>query len=52
MQTLLKNLEEMSNRLSSDEDKRLVAIWKLQIYDELIHRLTIAKTHTEHVHRH
>jgi hypothetical protein len=52
MQALLKNLEEMSNRLSSDEDKRLVAIWKLQIYDELIHRLSIAKTHTEHVHIH
>jgi len=52
MQILLKNLEEMSNRLSSDEDKRLVAIWKLQIYDELIHKLNIAKTHTEHVHIH
>jgi len=52
MQTLLKNLEEMSNRLSSDEDKRLVAISKLQIYDELINRLSIAKTHTEHVHIH
>jgi hypothetical protein len=52
IQTLLKNLEEMSNRLSSDEDKRLVAILKLQIYDELIHRLNVAKTHTEHVHIH
>jgi hypothetical protein len=52
IQALLNNLEDMTNRLSSDEDKKLIAIWKLQIYDSLIHDLNVVKTHTKHVHSH
>ena len=48
IQTRLSDIEEMANRLSSDEDKKLIAIWKLQIYDSLIHDLS----HTKHVHEH
>jgi hypothetical protein len=51
-QTLLNNLGDMSNRLLSEEDKRLISIWKLQIYDSLIHDLNIVKTHTKHEHEH
>ena len=51
IQTLLSNLEDMTSHLS-DEDKKLIAIWKLQIYDNLIHSLNTAKTQTTHVHRH
>ena len=51
IQTLLSNLEDMTSHLS-DEDKKLIAIWKLQIYDTLIHSLNTAKTQTTHVHRH
>ncbi len=52
IQTLLNSLGDMTNRLSSDEDKKLIAIWKLQIYDSLIHDLSHAKAHTKHVHEH
>jgi hypothetical protein len=52
IQALLNNLEDMTNRLSSDEDKKLIAIWKLQIYDSLIHDLTHVKAHTKHAHEH
>ncbi len=48
IQTRLSDIEEMANRLSSDEDKKLIAIWKLQIYDSLIHDLS----HTKHVREH
>jgi hypothetical protein len=49
--TLLGNLEDMTGRLS-DDDKKLITIWKLQIYDNLIHSLNVAKTQTRHVHKH
>lgn len=52
IQTRLSDIEEMANRLSSDEDKKLIAIWKLQIYDSLIHDLSHAKARTKHVHEH
>jgi hypothetical protein len=52
IQGLLNNLGDMTNRLSSDEDKKLIAIWKLQIYDSLIHDLNVVKTHTKHAHSH
>jgi hypothetical protein len=52
IQTLLSNLGDMSNRLVSEEDKRLISMWKLQIYDSLIHDLNIVKTHTRHEHEH
>jgi hypothetical protein len=52
IQALLNKLGDMTNRLSSDEDKKLIAIWKLQIYDNLIHDLSHAKAHTKHVHEH
>lgn len=48
----LLHLGDMTNRLSSDEDKKLIAIWKLQIYDSLIHDLNVVKTHTKHAHTH
>ena len=52
IQSLVNNLVEAASRLSSDEDKKLIAIWELQIYDDLIHGLNVSKTSTEHVHRH
>ena len=52
IQALLNDLGDMTNRLSSDEDKKLIAIWKLQIYDSLIHDLTNVKAHTKHTHEH
>jgi hypothetical protein len=52
IQIRLSDIEEMANRLSSDEDKKLIAIWKLQIYDSLIHDLSHAKAHTKHVDEH
>jgi hypothetical protein len=52
IQALLNNLGDMTNRLSSDEDKKLIAIWKLQIYDNLIHDLNHAMAHAKHVHEH
>jgi hypothetical protein len=51
IRTLLGNLEDMIGRLSVD-DKKLITIWKLQIYDNLIHSLNVAKTQTKHVHKH
>jgi hypothetical protein len=51
IRTLLGNLEDMTGRLS-DDDKKLITIWKLQIYDNLIHSLNVAKTQTRHVHKH
>ena len=51
IRTLLDNLGDMTSRLS-DDDKRLITIWKLQIYDNLIHNLNVAKTQTKHVHKH
>jgi hypothetical protein len=52
IQTLLSKLENMSNHLTSDEDKKLITTWKLQIYDNLTHHLNDAKTQTAHVHKH
>jgi hypothetical protein len=51
IQTLLNNLGNMTNHLS-DEDKKLITIWKLQIYDNMLHALNIAKTQTKHLHKH
>lgn len=52
VQALLVNIGSMTNRLLSEKDKKLITAWKLQIYDNILHSLNIAKTQTKHIHKH
>ena len=51
VQELIKKIDDLMNHLSND-DKKLIDLWKLQIYDKMIEELNEAKTQIKHSHNH
>jgi hypothetical protein len=51
VQELIKKIDHLMNHLSND-DKKLISLWKLQIFDKVIEELNASKTQTRHSHNH
>ena len=52
VQDILISIDNLANHLVSNEEKKLMIQWKLQIFESFIHELNESKRLTKHTHAH